>query len=323
VPSTVRQVFAGAGLEPVGAVRWDDPIPKPSGSATGIYIVSLAEDPDSLDEALPRCPISRPAIVGLLAACHGLTLDGGPATVSALTERLSAFWLADEVVVYIGLAGQPLWARVRQYYKTPLGAKRPHKGGWWLKTLSALPALWVHYAPTARFAAAEQDALDAFAEGVSDASRARLHDCERVMPFANLEHPPGTRKGHGIRGATADTVASTNSPASGQPAQRPLLREPNAPPANTGRSQRVTAADIEAGRIRIPQDGTKRLFPRVKPSVDLDLRGIPLVGRWDPRYGRDRDRSGVLAVGRERLRGYVSPDEVLRVTAAGGRIRLD
>ena len=31
---------------------------------------------------------------------------------------------------------QPLRTRVRQYYTTPLGAAKPHKGGWWLKTLA-------------------------------------------------------------------------------------------------------------------------------------------------------------------------------------------
>jgi hypothetical protein len=328
VPSTVAQAFGGAGLEPAGAVRWGDPIPAPAGSASGIYMVSLAEDTDSLDDALPQCPVSRPALGALLAACPGLTVDGGPTTAAALATRLSAFWLPDEVVLYIGLAGQPLWTRVRQYYKTPLGAKRPHKGGWWLKTLSALPTLWVHYAPTTGFAGAEQKALAAFAERVSDSGRAHLHDTDRIMPFANLEHPPGTRKAHGIAGATAGdaSLQQKATPAPSKPAaQTPRSPAPGLHPAATptaGRTQRVTAKDIEAGRIRIPQDGTKRLFPREKQSIDVGLRGTALIARWDPKYGPDRERSGVLAVGRDQLRGVVKPDEVLRVTRAGARISL-
>lgn len=51
-------------------------------------------------------------------------------------DRLATFWLPDEVVLYIGLAGASVRKRVRQYYRTPLGDKRPHAGGWWLKTLT-------------------------------------------------------------------------------------------------------------------------------------------------------------------------------------------
>ena len=41
-------------------------------------------------------------------------------------RRISGFWLPEQVILYTGLAGQPLCTRVRQYYTTPLGAKRPH-----------------------------------------------------------------------------------------------------------------------------------------------------------------------------------------------------
>lgn len=62
--------------------------------------------------------------------------------------RFRAFWPGDEVVAYIGLAGTSLRKRVGRYYRTPLGARRPHAGGWWLKTLTVLDDLWVHYAAT-------------------------------------------------------------------------------------------------------------------------------------------------------------------------------
>jgi hypothetical protein len=327
VPSCVRNVFAGADVEPAGAVHWGEPIPSPAAAETGVYVVSLSENPDSLDEALAACPIMRSAVEELLGVCPGLTLDGEPTTAVALTRRLSAFWLPDEVVLYIGLAGQPLRNRVGQYYNTPLGARRPHKGGWWLKTLSVLPKLWVHYAPTAQFAGAEQDAMAVFADGVSTDAGSSLHDSERVMPFANLEFPPGTRKRHGIRGATVgDAPAPPAMPERTSPTTTPST--PAAPAlasagSGTGRTQRVTAKDIEAGRIRIPQDGTKRLFPREKQNVEVSLRGNAVTARWDPKYGPDRERSGVIAVGRGQLAGIVEPDEVLRVTATRGHVRLE
>jgi hypothetical protein len=65
---------------------------------------------------------------------------------------------------------------VGDYYKTPLGARRPHAGGWPLKTLSILSELCVHYAPCADPNAAELTMLDAFIGGVSASSRAALRD---------------------------------------------------------------------------------------------------------------------------------------------------
>jgi hypothetical protein len=43
---------------------------------------------------------------------------------------------------------------------------------------------------------AEQTLLNAFVAAVSPAARAKARDGARCFPFANLEHPPGTRKKH-------------------------------------------------------------------------------------------------------------------------------
>ncbi len=75
---------------------------------------------------------------------------------------------------------------MRQYYKTPPGAARPHAGGWWLKTLSALGDLHVHFAATADFKNAEENMLRRFAANVSDDSRNHLPADGPIMPFANL-----------------------------------------------------------------------------------------------------------------------------------------
>ena len=89
------------------------------------------------------------------------------------------------------------------------------------------------------------------------------------------------------------------------------------------RTQRVTAADLHAGRIRIPHE-TKLLFPRDGEYVDILLRGQAMNVRWDPRMGPDQERSGVLLIGRRVLPDLVSPDEVLHVQGGGiGPIRID
>jgi hypothetical protein len=115
---------------------------------------------------------------------------------------LAEFWLPDEVVVYVGLATS-LRSRVGGYYRTPLGARRPHAGGHFLKTLSNLTDLFVHYAPTDEPDDCEQKMLKRFCENVSAATKALLRDPNRPFPFANLEHPPGTRKLHGLTGTRA------------------------------------------------------------------------------------------------------------------------
>lgn len=141
---------------------------------TGVYVVSLTSSPHRVDGLFPECPLSEAALDELLTACPDIRLDGEVADRDRIAQRLTSYWPLDECVLYIGLAGQPLRTRVRQYYRTPLGASKPHKGGWWLKTLSILDELWVHYAATPDFEDAEGDMLRAFAAGVSEHTRRRL-----------------------------------------------------------------------------------------------------------------------------------------------------
>ena len=154
--------------------------------------------------------MSRVAVAELFAVrADELSLDGAKPSLEGLVARLAAFWLPDEVVMYVGLAGRrrrrpargEVAKRVGDYYTTPLGARSPHSGGWPLKTLSCLNELYVHYGFCEDEVAAERAALAGLASQVSPASRAALHDPGNVMPFANLEFPKGTVKAHGIGGA--------------------------------------------------------------------------------------------------------------------------
>lgn len=88
-------------------------------------------------------------------------------------------------------------------------------------------------------------------------------------------------------------------------------------------TQRVTATDIANGQIRLPR-GAKHLFPRARTSVEINLRGEWLQVSYDPRTGPDRERSGVLRVGRNALAPRVRADEVLRVRRdSDGTVSLD
>jgi len=85
---------------------------------------------------------------------------------------------------------------------------------------------------------------------------------------------------------------------------------------NEYRTQRVTAKDLQGGRIRIPSSNTaktKSIFPREKSRVIIQLRGQELSCSYDPRMGPDRQRSGLIQIG-PKLKHIVSEDEVLTVS---------
>ena len=208
MPSTVRQALAAAGLSPDGGATWGTRIPE---IGPGVYVVALTADAEANVPVLETCPISEAAVEFLLQARPELSLDGERPDAHALSARVSGFWLPDEVILYIGLAGTSLRKRVGQYYRTPLGARKPHAGGWFLKLLSALGRLTVHFARCDDPQTAESHIIGAFCAGVSDKTRRSLIDPDHPFPFANLEWPPGVRKRHGIAGARGDPPDPTSS----------------------------------------------------------------------------------------------------------------
>lgn len=348
MPSTIADIFAAASASPAGVVRWGTPPAPPvhrTAPATGIYVVALSDELDSRAGALAAPPISEAAIEELLAARPELTLDHSRPTREQLLQRLAGFWFPDEVVVYIGLAGprknRPVQGevakRVGEYYDTPLGANGPHAGGWPLKTLACLHDVYVHYAYCDRVNKAENDCIGHFAKHVSKKTSASLHDPVRVMPFANLEFPKGNPKNHGIRGARAPRIKRSVKPpvtaAAWAAPPAPPTAPPSAPrlaPDRVGaavtphdRSQNVTAKDIEVGQVRIPIGATKTVLPPVRQDIVVVLRGRKLTCRWDPRYG-EKERSGVIRVGKVAAADLLSPGDVLAVSVmADGSVGLD
>lgn len=196
MPSTVEVLFHAANLEPAGPVRWRQAV---SETRSGAYAIALTDRVDRVAGTLPTCPLDNRVLSNLLAVRPELLLDARRPTVSELGWRLGGFWLADETVLYLGRS-KGLAARLRQFYRHRLGASKPHEGGWPLKTLAVLDELWIHWAPTAGYVAAEQAMLEAFAADVSANASAALYRAEPLLPFANLEdaNTPRRRKLHGI-----------------------------------------------------------------------------------------------------------------------------
>jgi hypothetical protein len=176
VPTTVAHLLSAAATGVPGVVRWGERIPL---DEPGIYVVTQTEDVDALTS--PRqAQISVPALEELLAARPELRVDGHRPSLSELGERISRFWLPDEPIVYIGLASNSVRSRASAYYRTPLGARRPHAGGWLLKLLADLDELFVHYA-AGDPKEAEYALLRQFCTGVSRASRNDLGDPEHPV----------------------------------------------------------------------------------------------------------------------------------------------
>ena len=310
--STVDRIFRSAGLHPAGVLPWGESVPE---RGAGVYLVALTKELGSTDAALPTAPIDPARVKTLLRARPELQMDGRRPTAKELADRVVASWLPDEVVVYIGLAGTSLRSRVGQYYRTPLGARRPHAGGWFIKLLGNLDELWVHYAPFDRPSEAENRMLDSFCSHVSEKAKLALHDLDHPFPFANLEWPPGTRKRHGITGAK-EPRGQGASPQGMRPRARTVMKAP--PAALTGSTsglitQPVTGPDLAAGRIRIPRGATKKALPQEPTRIQVNLRGEVLDCNYKPRFDPSPERSGVIGISKASLARLVRIGEVLQV----------
>jgi hypothetical protein len=177
-------------------------------SGPGVYLISANQDPDDThSEPGQRVRVSPDAISELLTMCPHLRLDGVQPDAPALLRRLEAMRPAGEPILYIGLAGSSLSGRIGQYYRTPLGAAKPHAGGWPLKCLEGLDQLWVHFAPCGVVKTVERTMLRVFCEQVDGRAASLLADPAAPLPFANLEYftreGRRVRKRHGITGATS------------------------------------------------------------------------------------------------------------------------
>lgn len=322
-----NQLMRSVGLTPGGVVPWGTRVPL---HAPGVYLASTSPDPHE-SHGRQVATIDARAVETLLRTRPEATVDGQPATVRSITERLQAIWVPGEPVVYIGLAGTSVTSRVEQYFATKIGARAPHSGGWPIKMMADIDRLWIHFTSCGKPAVAEKSLLRAFAEGLPDHVIESLHDRNVIVPFANLELTKGQRKAHGFRGVK-EPRASAPASRSQMAAPPPDRTSPASAPAQIRRAHRmytdsrlrtqiVTAADIAGGRIRIPA-ATKALFPSVRSTIDVELCGEPLRSRWDPKFGPDRERSGIVSVPKSTLIRLVQPGRQLTVTVGDGHIRI-
>jgi len=200
MPISVTDLITETGLNVNGleTVRWGN---KPTSSKVGIYIISTSQNPTLNDNLFASAPISNDILKFWLIKVSTLQIDGivSP-TVSQLRDRLNQFWLPDESILYIGQteSSKGIVGRVGQYYRTELGERKPHAGGHWIKTLTTLNQLFVHYFPDNTPTQTEENLLRTFVSQVSEQTLENLRDKNVPIPFANLELEKGNRKNHGI-----------------------------------------------------------------------------------------------------------------------------
>lgn len=257
MPTAPKELFERHGYAWAGAVPWGT---RPRTPRPGVYVVSLSPD--------PACATGRPAdlvaaakVAAWIARVPTLLLDGQRPDAATVVARLQSFWLEDEAIVYIGKATS-LSNRVGQYYRTPLGDRKPHAGGHWIQTLFALDGLTVHYAEVLDRdpEAAEHDMMRTFYEGVSPASRGRHPQPGLALPFANLEGPGG-RRAHGLRGTKLAGRAPDFTPDG--PASPPT--DLHARPALVGSWEKANARGMTEGGS-FPPEGESCL-PRASRAV--------------------------------------------------------
>lgn len=80
---------------------------------------------------------------------------------------------------------------------------------------------------------------------------------------------------------------------------------------------------MEVGQVRLPIGASKSILPLARQDIVVVLRGRKLTCRWDPRYG-ERERSGVIRVGKAAAAALLAPGDVLAVVVApDGSVDLD
>jgi hypothetical protein len=320
---SVDALFDRCGLTEAGTVPWGQRIPL---DEPGVYVVSST--PDATDAAGTIVSYSHdPASLrALRQACPDVAVDGKPATDDELAARIGAFWIPGSAVLYIGLAGTSLQKRVNQYYATRVGHRSPHAGGWWLKTMTEIESLYIHYAPTAYPDETEKALLEAYAESVPASIRRTLCDPERVAPFANVDVRKGFRKRHGLSGYKVERRpgnAGILGVAAVEQGQKPAAASDLVPLVSASggtrvESQVITEADRSGSNLRVPTR-SKFALPSTDGFLTLTHGGTVSEVRWRV----NGSRSGTIGVGKNIMRTLGTPGRNVWLIVNGTRVEIE
>jgi transcription elongation factor GreA len=285
-----------------GPILWGRPV---ASSGPGVFIVELPAPQ-------PKVSIDPAAIRQWLDRAPDLRLDGKRPTVAELQTRLASFWLPDQVILYIGSSPKSVGARLSAIYKTPLGERRPHAAGYWLKTLHLLSRTRIWWSPTEEGELWEDALIDSFVKGVGK------------LPYALLVTPSGEQRAHGLTAILHDENAG-KAPAKGTHLTVLPDGPEEVPPAG-GSSRGARAAVARASAARKPaepkpissRDNTprRRPIPRAEPTTRARRLAAPPPGMAIAPTHLTADGLANLRAELEELTTRRRPEVISRIKAA-------
>jgi transcription elongation factor GreA len=257
-PGSMRSL----GLVVDGPARWGGSVPS---RRPGVFIVE-SERPQE------RPAFDQVALRRWIERVPSLRIDGERPTQTELAERLASFWLPDQTLLYVGRTLKSLGARVGAMYATPLGDRRPHAGGHWLKTLADLPRLRVWWAESESPEEHEDALLDAFAASLGEGAAAGP---VMGLPWAVLESPSAGRKETGISGS----LLSEEEAAAARPAA--VASQPKASARRTAspRSAARPRAKVARDQAQVPAPTETHLTAEGLAALESELAQLVAVER--------------------------------------------
>ncbi len=302
-PRTAPELIRDVGLIADGPAQWGRPVRR---SAPGVFLIELTAP-------IPSPPLDLALVGKWLERVPELRLDGVRPGSKELLQRLAAFWLPSQPVLYVGSTPGSVAGRVAAIARTVPGDRKPASSGLWLHFLRNLADVRVWWAGTDAPEEYEDALLDAFAAGVPKSERAALPafppggadaagaagaDPQAVLPWAVLRAPSGARRATGIANPLLPEVVVPGPP--------PVSRIVELPPAE------ADGARDEAKRGRRPAPG--RGTGRVASAAAYAAQGSPRKPPPEPVY--------VSPEGLTRLQGELAglvaerPDVIRRIATA-------
>ncbi len=253
-PLTAPTLLREIGLLVDGPVRWGQPV---GCARPGIFLVELPM-PSTV------APIDIDQVRAWLALVPGITLDGVRPDAGRLADVLRRWWLPGQHVLYVGRTAKTIGGRVRAMSETPLGYRKPHSGGHWLRTLAEPGALRIWWAETEAPEEAEDAVAAAVAATLTDEERAAL-PAGPILPWANLESATGEKRPTGLTGAIIEGEAP---PAPGATLRRAA--------ASTGRSSSTskTGATRATATRSAPRRAAGGSAPATAEVTHLTAEGL-------------------------------------------------
>ena len=157
-------------------------------------------------------------------------------------------------------------------YGTPLGARRPHPGGHWLKTLHDLGRTHIWWVETDASEESEDAVIGQFAEGVAVTDRGTLPADSPVLPWALLETATGERRETGITNPFGEDDAATTSGArTGAPAKKPASITHHSTVLLPDRWMKLTCGGVQSGidPLGVSVTNGRALAPKVLSSISF------------------------------------------------------